>query len=123
MSLISLEYKDFFDDNKDKKLEFSEDLLLSSYNIKSLFALKVDGESMQPVINDKALIVTDLSQKTVLNESIYVVFNDGKMWVKKAIVEENITTFISINKEYSHLIFNEKDTRVIGKVLLTFTNL
>lgn len=123
MSLISLEYKDFFDGNKDKKLEFSEDLLLSSYNIKSLFALKVDGESMQPVINDKALIVTDLSQKTVLNESIYVVFNDGKMWVKKAIVEENITTFISINKEYSHLIFNEKDTRVIGKVLLTFTNL
>lgn len=123
MSLISLEYKDFFDHNKDKKLEFSENLLLSSYNIKSLFALKVDGESMQPVIKHRALIVADLSQKTVENESIYVVFNDGKMWVKKAIVEENITTFISINKEYAHLIFNQKDTRVIGKVLLTFTNL
>ena len=123
MSLICLEYKDFFDNNKEKKLEFSENLLLSSYNVKSLFALKVDGESMQPVINDKALIVTDLSQKIIENESIYVVYNAGKMWVKKAIIDKNTTTFISINKKFAHLIFNEKDTRVLGKVLLTFTNL
>ena len=123
MSLICLEYKDFFDNNKEKKLEFSENLLLSSYNVKSLFALKVDGESMQPVINDKALIVSDLSQKNIENESIYVVYNAGKMWVKKAIIDKNLTTFISINKKFAHLIFNEKDTRVIGKVLLTFTNL
>ena len=123
MSLICLEYKDFFDNNKEKKLEFSENLLLSSYNVKSLFALKVDGESMQPVINDKALIVSDLSQKNIENESIYVVYNAGRMWVKKAIIDKNLTTFVSINKKFAHLIFNEKDTRVIGKVLLTFTNL
>ena len=123
MDLITLEYKDIFDSNKDKKLKFSKDLFSSFYNEKSLFALRVDGQSMQPVINDKALIVADLSQKEIQNESIYLVYKDNRMWVKKALINNTNKTFVSINNEYSHLVYKEEEVHVVAKVLLTFTNL
>lgn len=119
--LITLEYKDVFDDNKDKKLQFSKDLLVGSYNLGSLLAVKVDGESMQPVINDKAVVVADLSQKELQNNSLYLIYKENKMWIKQMKIEDNKSTFISINSKYSSMIFNIKDVHVIAKVLLTFT--
>ncbi len=51
MHTINLEYTDVFDGNKIKKLIFSQHLINKDFNKKSLFALLVDGCSMQPVIN------------------------------------------------------------------------
>ena len=121
MSLISLEYSD--ENAKKHKLEFSEALIKEPYKKESLFVIKVDGESMQPLISDKALVVADLSQTSIVNESIYLVYQNSKMWIKKAKIENGITTFISINKNFSHLIFSQEESRVIAKAVLTFTNL
>lgn len=60
MENIVLTYLDVFDENKQKSLEFSKYLLEDEVNKDSLFVLRVDGESMQPVINHKALVVADL---------------------------------------------------------------
>ncbi len=38
---------------------------------------------MQPVINDKAVIVVDLSQKELEEGGIYVLYYENRMWVKK----------------------------------------
>lgn len=121
-NLISLEYKDIFDKNKDKKIEFSKDLLVNEYNLNSLFVVKVDGKSMQPVINDRALVVADLSQKEVIHDGIYLVYKEDKMWIKKAYVVKDERKFISINSDFSHLVYDLKDVHVVAKVLLTFTN-
>jgi len=123
MDLITLEYKDYFDNNIEKKIQFSKNLIDSTYNIKSLFALKVDGESMQPLISHKALIVADLSQKYIENDSIYLLYKDNKMWVKKARIVGNGISFISINKDFSHLVYKKEDVYIVAKVLFTFTNL
>jgi phage repressor protein C with HTH and peptisase S24 domain len=121
--LITLEYKDVFDNNEDKKIEFSSTLLKEPYNIGSLFALKVDGESMQPVIKNRSIVIADLSQKEITDESIYLIYHDNKMWVKKAKKDDTGTSFVSINREYSHLVYKQNEVHLVAKVILTFTNL
>lgn len=121
MDILTLDYVDVFDENKSKKLSFSKELLDENIKENSLFVLRVDGKSMQPVINHKALVVADLSQKDIKNEKIYIVYYNNKMWIKKALIKQNKTVFVSINKDYSHLVYEFKDVHVVAKVILTFT--
>lgn len=124
MPLITLEYVDTLDANNEKKvLEFSTNLLKDPINKGSLFVIKVDGESMQPVINDRTLVVADLSQREVVDASIYLIYYDNKMWIKKAKQELDAMNFVSINKEYSHLVYKQEEVRVVAKAILSFNNL
>lgn len=121
MNNISLEYTDIFDDKKIKELIFSKHLINREFNEKSLFVTIVDGKSMQPIINDKALIVSDLSNKKLENEGIYLVYYENKMWVKR--YDEKNKNFFSINPNFSHLVYKENQIHLVARVLLTFTNL
>jgi len=121
MSTLTLEYTDVFDNNKTKELVFSKHLIKTQFNEKSLFTLVVDGKSMQPVINDRAVIVADLSQKELVDGGIYIVYYEDKMWVKKYNKKNRL--FISVNPDFSHLMYTVSDVRLVAKVLLTFSNL
>lgn len=121
METISLEYSD--ENGEKHNLDFSASLIKGQYKKESLFVIAVDGESMQPFISDKALVVADLSQTSIENDSIYLVYQNNKMWIKKARIENNVTTFISINEKFSHLVFTKEESRVVAKAVLTFTNL
>jgi phage repressor protein C with HTH and peptisase S24 domain len=124
MNTIKLEYHQEIAGKVEKKeLEFSKNLLKNPYNINSLFVVQVDGKSMQTLINDKALVVADLSQKEFEDESIFLVYKDERMWIKKAKIIDEKEYFISINPDFSHLVYKKEETRVIAKALLTFTNL
>ncbi|WP_373035853.1 helix-turn-helix transcriptional regulator [Sulfurimonas sp.] len=124
MSLITLEYVDALDSNNEKKvLEFSVSLLKEPINKGSLFVIKVDGESMEPVIKDCTLVVADLSQREVVDAGIYLVYYENKMWIKKAKQESDGMTFVSINKAYSHLVYKEEEVRVVAKAVLSFNSL
>ncbi len=124
MSLINLEYVDVINGLEQKRtLEFSKDLITSTYKLESLFVIKVDGCSMQPLINDKNLVVADLSQTALKNDEIYLVYKDNKMWIKQVKILNERICFVSINKEYAHLIFESNEVRVVAKALLTFTSL
>ena len=119
--MIRLEYTDIFDESKIKEVVFSKHLIKNEVNEKSLFALMVDGKSMQPVINDRAVVVADLSQKKLEDESIYILYHEEKMWIKK--YDDNTKSFVSINPEFSHLVYDYDDVHLVAKVLLTFTSL
>jgi phage repressor protein C with HTH and peptisase S24 domain len=106
---------------KKKVLQFSADLLPEPVNIGSLFVIKVDGESMQPVIQDRALVIADLSQATVEDKGIYLVYKDHRMWIKQAKQEDAGMTFVSINTAFSHLVYNETEVRVVAKAVLSFS--
>ena len=121
MDNITLKYTDIFDDKKIKDLIFSRHLINKSFNEKSLFVTLVNGKSMQPTINHKAIIVSDLSNKKLQNNGIYLVYYENKMWVKKYDLKKKI--FFSINPDFSHLIYKDHEIHLIAKVLLTFTNL
>ncbi len=121
MPLITLDYIDVLGEKNEKKvLEFSTDLLKQSVNKNSLFVIKVDGESMQPVIQNRTLVVADLSQKTVEDKGIYLVYKEDKMWIKQAKKEARGMTFVSINEAFSHLVYEEIDVRVVAKAVLSF---
>ena len=123
MALIALAYVDVLDGKNEKKvLEFSKALLKEPVNEQSLFALRVDGESMQPVIQDRALVVADLSRKHVEENGIYLVYHGNRMWIKQARRESGKTTFVSINPAFSHLVYDAADVRVIAKVVLAFSS-
>ncbi|MCW8894440.1 S24 family peptidase [Sulfurimonas sp.] len=122
MSLVILEYVDVLGGKNEKKvLKFSMDLLPESVNKESLFVIKVDGKSMQPVIKDRALVVADLSQRVVQDQGIYLVYQNNSMWIKQAKQENTGMTFVSINKAFSHLVYNEVEVRVVAKVVLSFS--
>lgn len=124
LSLITLEYTDTLDDKNEKKvLEFSEELLPAQVNKGSLFVIKVDGESMQPVIKDRTLVVADLSQREVEDKGIYLVYKDDRMWIKQAKKETSDMMFVSINEAYSHLVYRQTDVRVVAKAVLSFNTL
>jgi len=122
MSLISLEYIDVLGGKNEKKvLEFSEDLLKAPFNKSSLFVVKVDGRSMEPVIQDRALVVADLSQKELEDQGIYLVHYENRMWIKQAKEDRNRLTFISINKNFSHLVYEAETVHIVAKVILSFS--
>ena len=126
MELIKLEYFDALNNNEKKELTFSKDLLKKPYNEKSLFVSCVEGKSMQPLINDRALVISDLSNKVLLENSIYLINKDGNMWIKMAKKDktnEDKFIFVSVNNDFSHLIYKEDDVHIIAKTLFTFTNL
>lgn len=78
---------------------------------------------MQPLINDRALVVADLSFKEFENDSIFLVYKDNRMWIKKAKIIDDKEFFISINPDFAHLIYKKEESRIIAKAILTFTNL
>lgn len=124
MSLISLEFSEIIDGKvKKRQIEFSSSLIKESYSLSSLFITKVDGQSMQPVILDEALVVADLSQNEYIENGIFLVYYEDRMWIKKAKDISDGKYFVSINPDYSHLVYKKEEVRVIAKVLLTFTNL
>jgi phage repressor protein C with HTH and peptisase S24 domain len=124
MNTIKLEYHQEINKKLEKKeLLFSKDLLKHPYTLESLFVIQVDGKSMQPLINDKALVVADLSFKEFENDGIFLVYKDDRMWIKKAKIIDNKECFISINPDFAHLVYEKNDTRIIAKAMLTFTNL
>lgn len=125
MHIISLTYIDTTQNNQEKTLSFSADLLKESYTESSLFVSKVNGQSMQPTIFHDALVVADLSNKQIQDEKIYLVNYENNMWIKQAQYDDatDSFTFNSINPDYAHLIYDQKAVYVIAKVLLTFTPL
>ncbi|MCP4969346.1 MAG: S24 family peptidase [Arcobacter sp.] len=121
MNTIKLEYTDIYDNEKTKELIFSKNLIKKDFNESSLFALIIDGKSMQALIQDRSVIVTDLSNKTLEDEGIYLLYYENKMWVKKYNIKDE--TFVSINPDFSHLVYKKNEIHLVAKVLLTFTNL
>ena len=121
MARITLKYVDVLDGKNEKKiLEFSADLLKDPINEQSLFVSRVDGESMQPVIQDRALVVADLSQKNIEDQGIYLVHYENRSWIKQAKKVPGKITFVSINEGFSHLAYDAAEVHVIAKVVLSF---
>lgn len=124
MSTIQLEYHENDKGKVEKKfLEFSRTLLQEPYSVDSLFVIKVEGKSMEPKINDQALVIADLSQKDFIHDAIYLVYYEDKMWIKQAKELEGEKLFVSINPLFKHLVYQREEVRVIAKALLTFTSL
>lgn len=121
---VKLDYFEHVDGERRKhELVFSSSLIKRPYAPESLFVIRVEGQSMEPLIGHDALVVSDLSQKEFENGSIFLVYKDNRMWIKKAAVIEGREYFVSINEGYEHLVYSRAEVRIVAKALLTFTGL
>ncbi|HGN0040825.1 transcriptional regulator [Staphylococcus aureus] len=81
-------------------------------------ALKVNGDSMEPLFKKGQIIFIEKSH-TIKDGQIGVFIINGDAYVKKVYVEDNRLTLVSLNKKYKDLYFYDNESvRLVGKVIL-----
>ncbi|HDK9106174.1 TPA: helix-turn-helix transcriptional regulator [Staphylococcus aureus] len=81
-------------------------------------ALKVNGDSMEPLFKNGQIIFIEKSH-TIKDGQIGVFIINGDAYVKKVYVEDNRLTLVSLNKKYKDLHFYDNESvRLVGKVIL-----
>lgn len=81
-------------------------------------ALKVNGDSMEPLFKNGQIIFIEKSH-TIKDGQIGVFIINGDGYVKKVYVEDNRLTLVSLNKKYKDLYFYDNESvRLVGKVIL-----
>lgn len=115
-----------YDENTVKHLQISSAIINISTG-DNVCLINATGNSMQPVIDDRDLLLVDLSQKLITDEGIYVIRLDTTLVVKRVQKILNGIILISDNPQYppreiSAENFNENDAAVIGKVIAVIKN-
>ncbi|NCJ14480.1 S24 family peptidase [Staphylococcus pseudintermedius] len=82
------------------------------------FALQVNGDSMEPLFEDKEIIFVDKT-KQINSGQIGIFVIDGEAYLKKVFINEEGIRLVSLNSKYPDLHFdNSHDIKVAGKVIL-----
>ena len=103
-----------------KKLSFDISFLREVYHLhctKGLSLVNAYGDSMAPTIpSDSIVFVQDTD---IQDGSICAVLIDNEMYIKR-IQKRPVLKFISDNKKYDDIYIDEKDVKIIGKVIGIF---
>ena len=99
------------------------DLQKKGINPKNVICCKVRGDSMEPMLQDGAMVGIDMSDTEVKAGKIYAfVESDGTLRIKSLIQMENGSFKIhSINFAYPTEIVKAKDIKVIGRLFWAST--
>lgn len=115
-----------YDENSVKHLQISSAIIniTTGHNV---CLINATGNSMQPVIDDRDLLLVDLTHKDFIDEGIYVVRLENTLLVKRLQKIPNGIVLISDNPQYSPITlnsnnFNENDAAIIGKVISVIKN-
>ncbi|HEC2172998.1 TPA: helix-turn-helix transcriptional regulator [Staphylococcus delphini] len=82
------------------------------------FALQVNGDSMEPMFEDKEIIFIDKT-KQINSGQIGIFVIDGEAYLKKVFISDKGIRLISLNSKYPDLFFDKNhDIEVAGKVIL-----
>lgn len=115
-----------YDENSVKHLQISSAIIniTTGHNV---CLINATGNSMQPVIDDRDLLLVDLTHKNFIDEGIYVVRLENTLLVKRLQKVPNGIVLISDNPQYAPITlnsdnFNENDAAIIGKVISVIKN-
>lgn len=82
------------------------------------FALKVNGDSMEPMFKDGEIIFVEKTHN-IKNGQIGIFIIEEEAYVKKVFVEDDRLTLVSLNKDYDDLHFYKNESvKLVGKVIL-----
>lgn len=82
------------------------------------FALQVNGDSMEPMFEDKEIIFIDKT-KQINSGQIGIFVIDGEAYLKKVFISDKGIRLVSLNSKYPDLYFGSShDIKVAGKVIL-----
>jgi repressor LexA len=107
----------FLDGNPIDRIPLASGIL--GFRSEEAFMVRAKGDSMQPMIRDKDLIIAKKSD-TALNGSIVVCVNSGEALIKKLLQLPKNTVLMSLNEKYKPIVISE-DFRVEGIVKSVFS--
>ena len=85
---------------------------------KSIEAINVMGDSMEPTLNDGNVVFIDRNQTTINRGGIYVVSTPGGLFIKRLQLKSNgMIDLISDNSAYGIESVDSENLNVIGKVV------
>ncbi|MBD3793014.1 MAG: LexA family transcriptional regulator [Campylobacterales bacterium] len=92
---------------------------LTASNLNTIEAINVDGESMEPTLQDGSIVLLDREQKNVHKEGIYVVntVNAG-LFIKRVRQQtDGMIELISDNPSYSPERVSVDEIQIVGRVV------
>jgi len=83
-----------------------------------LEAIHVDGESMEPTLQDGSIVFVDKEQTNINREGIYIASTNAGLFIKRIRQRaDGMVELISDNKSYSPELLSHDEVRIIGKVV------
>lgn len=82
------------------------------------YALKVNGDSMKPLIQNGSLIFIHSQPNIDVDGEICVVQYNNEATCKKVYRKDGYVELVSINPEYKPMIIRHEDFKILGKVIL-----
>jgi SOS-response transcriptional repressor LexA/DNA-binding XRE family transcriptional regulator len=90
---------------------------LNGYSQDDFFFLRVQGDSMEPGIFNKDLVLVRSQPAVETNEVAVILYNGEDATIKRVTVAGDKIVLNSDNKNYPPQIYNAVDCRILGKVL------
>lgn len=88
------------------------------YSNKECIGVIVNGDSMEPKIPDKSIVIVDTSVKELKNKNVGVFIINEESYVKRVMKTEKSEFLTSDNPNYPPIFFNDYDNiTVVGKVV------
>ena len=89
--------------------------------IKTIEAINVTGESMEPSLNDGDIIFVDITKKQYSKDGIYAIYADDVLLVKRIQNRtDGMYDIISDNNIFSNQTINKNELKIYGKVISSF---
>jgi repressor LexA len=94
---------------------YVNDIIPSRY----LSAIKIKGDSMEPIIKDGEYVIIDTSSKDIINGKIYVISDkDGGLLVRRIYkLNDGFFRLLPENEAYKSQDVKASDIRIIGKAI------
>lgn len=81
-------------------------------------ALQVNGDSMEPMFENKQIIFVEKTTQ-IKSGQIGVVIIDGEAYLKKVFINDDSIRLVSLNKKYKDMYFYQNhDVRLVGRVII-----
>jgi hypothetical protein len=91
--------------------------------VKTIEAINVTGESMEPSLNDGDIIFVDISKNSYCKDGIYAIHTQDGLLVKRVQKRaDNQYDIISDNQIFSNQTINKDELTIYGKVISSFGN-
>ena len=110
---------DVFDENYEM-ISVDEKIIrnMAGYDSGKLEAIHVNGESMEPTLQDGSIVFVDREQTDIKKDGIFIASTTGGLFIKRIRQRaDGMVELISDNKTYSPEVLSTDEVRIVGRVV------
>lgn len=108
------------DSKVDEYIYFSSGWLASKGSVRTMVAMEVKGDSMEPEIREGDTVLIDRSQQDIISRKIYAVGLEETIFIKRLEKHPGKLVLCSDNRAYAPIYVSKNDLKevwIIGRVL------